>query len=179
MSPKITNITPSIGNNNTAKKDIVITGTNFKEGLNIRLTKPGYDPINALNITLNSENEVSCSFDLRGKEAGDWDVSITNPNTQFDRVERGFKVEAAINRINIVTKEQSIRKDSPSNIIILQVQDYNGDPVKTLDPINFNLTSNGEFSLKRDPWISVNTLNINSGESEAFIYYKNLRRVQM
>ncbi|MFA6662117.1 MAG: LamG domain-containing protein, partial [Bacilli bacterium] len=173
MSPTISSVTPSIGNNNTQKKDVIITGTNFKEGLTVRLTKPGYDPINAFDIAPNSENEVACSFDLRGKQAGDWDLVITNPNTQFRRLERGFKVEAAINRLSVVTKEQTIRPDLPSSIIIIQAQDYNGNPAKTLEPINISLNSNGEFSLEKESWTFVDSLIIKSGEHEAGIYYKN------
>ncbi|MDD2519134.1 MAG: LamG domain-containing protein, partial [Bacilli bacterium] len=164
---------PSIGNNNTQKKDVIITGTNFKQGLTIRLTKPGYDPINAFDIVLNNENEVSCSFDLRGKQVGDWDLVITNPNTQFKRVERGFRVEAAINRLSVITKEQNIRPDLPSNIILIQAQDYNGNPTKTLEPINLNLNSTGEFSLEKDSWVSINDVIINAGEAEVGVYYKN------
>ncbi|MDD2644339.1 MAG: DUF2341 domain-containing protein, partial [Methanobacteriaceae archaeon] len=121
----------------------------------------------------NSENEVACSFDLRGKQAGDWDLVITNPNTQFRRLERGFKVEAAINRLSVVTKEQTIRPDLPSSIIIIQAQDYNGNPAKTLEPINISLNSNGEFSLEKESWTFVDSLIIKSGEHEAGIYYKN------
>ena len=176
MSPKITNITPSIGNNNTAKKDIVITGTNFKEGLNIRLTKPGYDPINALNITLNNENEVSCSFDLRGKEAGDWDVSITNPNTQFDRVERGFKVEAVVSKLGFITMTQTIKPDTSSTRIIVEAQDYNGNTLIIQNDATLNLettSKTGEFSLNSDTWNSINSVTILSGESSISFYYKD------
>ncbi|MFA7133343.1 MAG: DUF2341 domain-containing protein, partial [Bacteroidales bacterium] len=59
-----------------------------------------------------------------------------------------------------------------SNIIVIQAQDYNGNPAKTLETINFDLSCAGEFSLEKDSWTSTNELVINSGESEAGVYYK-------
>ncbi|HBF35947.1 MAG TPA: hypothetical protein DDW50_01345 [Firmicutes bacterium] len=58
---------------------LAIGGEKFSKSVMVKLTKNGEPDIVADPISLISKTQISCSFDLRNKPAGVWDLTITNP----------------------------------------------------------------------------------------------------
>ncbi len=56
-----------------------IGGEKFAKGVVVKLTMAGQSDIIAEETSRISKTEISCDFDLRGKTAGLWDLTIINP----------------------------------------------------------------------------------------------------
>ncbi len=81
-APTVTGISPASG---TEPGTVIITdlaGTNFKDGASVRLSRSGYSDINASNVIVVSDTRITCRFTLAGAMWGDWDVVVTNTDTQ-------------------------------------------------------------------------------------------------
>ncbi|MCP4146334.1 MAG: hypothetical protein GY757_01165 [bacterium] len=76
----VTAITPNTGTNNAAV-NVTVTGTNFLTGLTARLQRTGETAITGTAITVESDTQFTCSFDLNGAAAGNWDLYVENSST--------------------------------------------------------------------------------------------------
>ena len=58
----------------------------------MKLTKSGSPDINGTSVSVVSSTQITCSFNLAGAAAGQWNVVVTNPDTQFSTLTNGFTV---------------------------------------------------------------------------------------
>lgn len=90
--PAVTAITPDFGESGTIVSITNLTGTNFQNGATIKLTKSGETDIHATGVTFVSSTQITCSFNLAGAATGQWNIIVTNPDTQSGTLSNGFEV---------------------------------------------------------------------------------------
>jgi len=95
-APTVTSITPATGSNNGTVSIIDLAGTGFITGTTIKLTKSGQTDIAASTYTFVSSTKMTCTFDLTGKAVGQWNVVVTNPDTQTATLTNGFTITSGI-----------------------------------------------------------------------------------
>ncbi|MDY7077710.1 MAG: hypothetical protein SXV54_12385 [Chloroflexota bacterium] len=122
-APTVTSVSPSSGVNtgtvhitNLAGHNFVTTGTTT-----VALTRSGQTPITATLVTVVSESQITCDFDLTGAATGLWNVVVTNPDGQSGMLSDGFTVNAA-----------------PAPDVSISKQVFSSDPVAD-GPIVFTL----------------------------------------
>ncbi len=81
--PTVTSITPAQGAPGETLRDVLITGTNFAEGVTgVLLTKAGQTDIAAGNVTVTGTGSLTADFALPANAAtGSWTVSVTTCTT--------------------------------------------------------------------------------------------------
>jgi hypothetical protein len=94
--PTVKEITPDGGQNTGWVSITNLSGTNFRSGISVKLTKIGESDILAENVVVESAQKITCRFDLTGKSTGFWDVVVTNTDNQSATLSRGFKIEAPV-----------------------------------------------------------------------------------
>ncbi len=91
--PKIISITPAKALNNGMVL-VGIAGDKFVKDVQVKLVKAGGTEISADNLRLVSKSLINCSFDLRGKAVGRWDVVVVNKSERRTaKLAGGFTVE--------------------------------------------------------------------------------------
>ncbi len=75
--PSLNSISPDQGINK-GSIDITINGAKFHKSVGVKLTKPGEPDIIATNVQLVSKNQVTCTFNLKDKTVGKWDLIVYN-----------------------------------------------------------------------------------------------------
>ncbi len=88
----LTSITPTSGNDNGTVHITNLAGSNFQAGATVKLTRSGQSDINATNVVVVSSSQITCDFDLTGAAAGQWNVVVTNPDSQSGTLPNGFTV---------------------------------------------------------------------------------------
>jgi uncharacterized membrane protein YgcG len=83
--PTVTNVVPSSGNN-TGLINITLVGNLFVEGAAVRLEKAGQNFINATNVTVNSDTNITCSLNLDSAADGTWSLNVINPGEQGNNI---------------------------------------------------------------------------------------------
>ena len=78
-SPTVTAIAPNNGTNDGTVDITNLAGTSFVHGATIKLTNAGQAEIVATNVSYESVTKITCTFDLTGKAAGQWNVVVINP----------------------------------------------------------------------------------------------------
>jgi thermitase len=99
----VTSITPGSGYNNGTVQISNLAGSGFLTGSKPVLRKSGQVDINATGITIVSSTKITCSFNLNGKQAGSWDVVVTNPDGQFATLPGGFTVVTPPAKLSITS----------------------------------------------------------------------------
>ncbi len=89
-APTVTGITPSSGVNTGTVHITNLAGTNFQTGATVKLTKSGQSDINAPSPTVVSSSTITCNFDPTGSATGQWNVVVTNPDSQSGTLINGF-----------------------------------------------------------------------------------------
>ena len=91
---KITGIDPTSGNNSTVVHISNLSGSGFNTTVkpSVKLNRTGFADIAGTNVTVLSSTQLTCSFDLTGQEAGDWNIVVTNPDGQGSILVNGFSV---------------------------------------------------------------------------------------
>lgn len=89
-SPSVSSIEPGSAWN-MGPLDTVITGRNFLDGAQARLTMEGQEDIVATAVSVESSTHISATFDIAGVQAGNWDVVVRNPDGQEGVLEEGFE----------------------------------------------------------------------------------------
>ncbi|HOT03148.1 MAG TPA: PKD domain-containing protein [Methanolinea sp.] len=76
----VNGITPSSERNTGTVYIDNLSGTDFPDqgSLQVALNRTGYEEIAGQFVTVVSETRATCVFDLLDKEAGDWNVTVTN-----------------------------------------------------------------------------------------------------
>jgi hypothetical protein len=93
-APEIQQVAPKSADMG-AKVDMRIKGKNFQQGAVVTLTQDGAPPIASTGKTSVGEGGalITTSFDLTGVAPDDWDVTVTNEDSQSDTLLDGFTVE--------------------------------------------------------------------------------------
>jgi photosystem II stability/assembly factor-like uncharacterized protein len=79
--PIVTAVTPRIVPNFGQIASLTVTGSNFRPGATVRLTRVGQTGVGATSVTHNADGTVlSCSFQLTGQAPGPWNLTVTNPD---------------------------------------------------------------------------------------------------
>ncbi|NCO36276.1 MAG: hypothetical protein GW893_20750 [Armatimonadetes bacterium] len=94
-APTVSNITPNSGVNNGSANISNLAGTGFQQGATVKLSRSGQSDIPATNVAVVSDGNITCTFDLDGKATGQWDVGVTNPDSQNGTLANGFTINAA------------------------------------------------------------------------------------
>ncbi|MBU1671167.1 MAG: hypothetical protein KKF41_04705 [Actinobacteria bacterium] len=80
--PAVTGITPASGLNDGIVNITDLAGTGFLDGATVKLTDGVNPDIPASDVTVLSENQITCSFQLDAEPAGSRNVVVTNPDLQ-------------------------------------------------------------------------------------------------
>lgn len=91
VSPRVTAVSPSSATN-AAPVEITIAGSDLDSGAEVRLRRPYESDIIATGVASNRSGTISCTFDLTGRAAGDWDVVVENPDGKCVRVPEALSV---------------------------------------------------------------------------------------
>jgi len=87
-APSVTATSPPFGTNEVW---IAVSGSGFQLGANVKLTKSGESDIEGEAEQVSPETIVVL-FDLTGAALGEWNVVVTNPDTQSDTLASSFFV---------------------------------------------------------------------------------------
>ena len=90
----VTSVTPTEGVQQTFLMEITAEGSGFQPGATLRLEKDG-STVNAINVYLTGETQITGTIGLLGVEPGAYDVVVTNPDTSEARLEDAFTVTSA------------------------------------------------------------------------------------
>ena len=91
-APIVRSIIPLSGVNTGTIHITNLAGSNFQEGAGVELTKSGQTGIAATGVTVVSDSQITCDFDLTGVAMGGWNVVVTNPDKESGQLVNGFIV---------------------------------------------------------------------------------------
>ncbi len=90
--PAFLSITPDNDVNTTSVHISNLSGTGFQPGATVKLTRAGAPDIFATEVTVVSEIQITCTFDIAGALDGAWDIVVTNTDGQSGILKDGFIV---------------------------------------------------------------------------------------
>lgn len=96
--PIIASISPTSTTTAVSSLDLTINGSDFESGATVTLTASG-QTVTATNVTVVSENQITCNLDFSNMPAGRWDVTVTNTNTGTDTLADAFFIEQSTGTI--------------------------------------------------------------------------------
>jgi len=131
--PTVDHADPDNGLRDTVQ-DTRIYGTDFRDGLSVKLTYPGEEDIAATVMSVESDTEISCSFNLSGAKVGSWGIVVANNDGKSGTKENNFSVSYHPPEIT------SISPESKPNTGYVDVT-ING--ANFLDGVSANLSGNG------------------------------------
>jgi subtilisin family serine protease len=88
----LVSVTPSTGVNNS-QVSVTISGTGFKPTPVVKMVGGGGAEVIASGVTVVSSTTMTCTFDLRGKPAGTYDVVVIAQNGETAILPSGFSVQ--------------------------------------------------------------------------------------
>lgn len=77
---------------------VQIVGRGFVSGARAKLKRSTQPDIDGSDVRVLDDIRIECKFDLAGKSAGKWDVSVTNPDGKEARLPEGFEVTSSTGR---------------------------------------------------------------------------------
>ncbi|NTW31031.1 MAG: hypothetical protein HGB12_00075 [Bacteroidetes bacterium] len=113
-APTVTAISPSSATNTASISISSVTGTYFQSGATVKLTKSGQSNINCTGFTFsNSTTLITGTCPITGAATGQWNVVVTNPDTQTGTLTNGFSINspAAVNWNNSNVQEITLTTD--------------------------------------------------------------------
>jgi hypothetical protein len=102
-APTITEITPNSGDAGTTVTISRLAGTGFFAGAAVKLTRSGSANINASSVVVVSPTQITCTFNLTGAAVGQWNVMVTNVDTQSAVLSNGFRVSTSSVTVSGIT----------------------------------------------------------------------------
>ncbi len=91
-APAVVSVTPSSGINTAAVQITSLSGSNFRSGATVKLTKTGQPDINATGVSVVSSSQITCTVDITNAAPGAWDVVVTNNDLKSGTLAAGFTV---------------------------------------------------------------------------------------
>jgi len=101
--PSIANITPASAGQD-ATITLTITGNNFQTGAIPKLLQPGSAGVTGSAVTVSS-NSITATFSLFQKDAGHYNVIVTNPDGRSDILQNAFTIGNAAPSITSITPD--------------------------------------------------------------------------
>lgn len=123
-TPEITSFTPVQGLNNEVI-NMTIDGNKFDQSAAVKLSRPGEPDIYASEVKVESEQKITCKFDLRGKTGGKWDLIVANT----DRLTKRQKKDSVIQGFSLEYPAPAIKSISPDlgvNTGVIQIDNLTG-----------------------------------------------------
>lgn len=130
--PVLANITPAYGAKD-AVVSVTLTGSNFQNGVTVKLLQPGSAAVTASGVSTTSTS-IDCVFNLYGKDAGTYNVIVINPDGGSDTKADAFTIGDAPPIIAGVSPDTAELNDTPSITI-------NGQNFKDGVKVSFTLGS--------------------------------------
>jgi hypothetical protein len=90
-APVISAISPSYGGSSAAVS-ATITGSNFQNGAQVKLTRAGYSPISASGVTVSSSSEIDCTFIFSNAAKGSYSLVVANSDGQTGSLVGAFTI---------------------------------------------------------------------------------------
>jgi outer membrane protein OmpA-like peptidoglycan-associated protein len=128
FTPKIANISVGQALNN-GPVSMTITGQRFNAKRTTAKLVQGTTEIPAAEVKFNSKTEISCTFDLRDKPVGKYDVVVSNSAKKFATLAGAFTVEYPAPVVKSIIPKQGLRK-SVLSVTIAGTYFRNGAKVK-------------------------------------------------
>jgi IPT/TIG domain-containing protein len=75
----IDSITPNSSQATAGSVAVILTGTGFVNGAQVRLRRTGTPDIDATNVTVVNASRITCTVNLTNQPTGQWDVVVVNP----------------------------------------------------------------------------------------------------
>jgi PKD repeat protein len=107
-APAVESITPSSGTNTGIINITDLHGDWFRTGATVKLSRAGQTDIPGTSVIVDSQTRILCLFDLTGKLAGPWNVTVTNTDTQSGTKEGGFIVTQPDPTVSTITPETGV-----------------------------------------------------------------------
>ncbi len=105
-TPIIQSVTP---NNcpNTSGIEVSIQGDKFAKDAVVKLSRAGETDVVATNVIVASSQKINCTFDLKDKALGKWDLVVTNKKIRSAKRIAGFTIGLPSPVVKTITPEQS------------------------------------------------------------------------
>lgn len=107
--PEVVSVTPNTGLNNESV-NIVINGAKFHKTAYVKLTKSGESDIVATNLNI-TKTEISCTLDLTGKAAGEWDLVVGNVGSMSKKEKPAVNTETFTIKGAITVKKPEVKPE--------------------------------------------------------------------
>jgi PKD repeat protein len=91
-APVLTGIDPACGTADQVVSPVTLAGEGFLPGATVALTLAGEPDIVATGVAVPAGDRITCTLDLAGAAAGEWDVTVTNPDTRAATITDAFRV---------------------------------------------------------------------------------------
>lgn len=123
-TPEIASFTP-VQSLSSETITMTINGDKFDQSAVVKLSRPGEPEIFASEVKVESEEKISCKFDLRGKNSGKWDLVVANidrltKRQKRDTIAEGFSIEYPAPTIT------GISPDHGGNSGIIEIDNLSG-----------------------------------------------------
>jgi outer membrane protein OmpA-like peptidoglycan-associated protein len=105
-TPIIQSVTPNTASN-TSKIEVTIQGDKFAKDAAVKLSRSEETDVVAKNVTILSPQKINCTFDLKDKSLGKWDLVVTNKKIRSAKLVAGFTVGLPSPTVKAVTPDQS------------------------------------------------------------------------
>ena len=139
--PVVDSITPNSGRKDDVVHITDLAGSNFQTGATVKLTKAGETDIVATDVVVESTSKITCDFDLTGATVGQWDVVVTNPDTQSGTLTNGFTVKHPPPVVDSITPNNGHKDD------VVHITDLAGSNFQTTGTTTVTLTKAGETDI--------------------------------
>jgi|GEM_PF-546432 len=130
-APTVVSITPDSGFTSGTVSITNLAGTGFESGATVKLTKVGETDIDGTSVSFVSATKLTCDFDLTGALTGNWDVVVTNPDSQAGTLTGGFMVSNAAPTVTAITPDTG-STGATVNVTDLAGTNFYGTPTVAL-----------------------------------------------
>ena len=89
--PAVTSVEPGFAYSHNYRQ-FIITGSKFQAGAVVTLQKEGKPDIAGSSVSVTSDTQIQCFFDIPYESQGSWDIVITNPDQTSGKLTGGFEV---------------------------------------------------------------------------------------
>ena len=102
-APTVTAITPDNGLNTGTVSITNLAGTGFLDNATVTFNMTGQADFYATGVVVVDPTMITCTADLTGQEAGDWNVIVTNTDGQSGSLPDGFAIENPAPTVTSIT----------------------------------------------------------------------------
>jgi hypothetical protein len=166
----VTNIDPDVVPFWSTVTGAQITGTNFQAGASVELRKSPEPAVDATNVIVFSPTSLTCDFDLRGVDSGDWDVVVINPDDQEGVLLDGLKIDVWSEEEELITsgcRLPRMAETSADTVVLITGNDDSTMKYRTWAPTGTGFA--GPYLLANTPSNDL-LLGLNSDPQNDYVY---------